>query len=106
MPLPGLLAQPAVAPLTEAGAVFAKLRLGLAVEPALGIIVRAKPPQALGVIDVQVPHRTVEPEQIQPGFGHGQGRALNSQVQAPQVAVDLFVGQLQIGAELMALAAP
>ncbi|MNN22252.1 hypothetical protein D3C81_1356030 [compost metagenome] len=62
--------------------------------------------QALGVIDVKVPHRAVEPEQIEPGFGDSQGRALNTEANVLQVAVDILVRQLQVGAELTTLVAP
>ncbi|MNJ23401.1 hypothetical protein D3C77_177860 [compost metagenome] len=106
LPLPALLAPLAVAPLAEAGAVLAELRLGQVALQLLRVAIGAEPGQALGVIDIQVPYRAVEPEQVEPGLGHGQGRALDLQVGFLQVAVHILVGQLQVGAELVALVAP
>ena len=106
LPLPRLRCPLAVAPLGEVGAVLLKLRLGPVFLHLVGIPVGAEPGQALGVVDVQVPHRAVEPEQVQARFGHGERGALDVQVYLLQVAVDVFVGQLQVGAQLVALVAP
>ncbi len=106
LPLPRLRAELAVAPLAEASAVLAKLRFGQVVDRVMGVVIGAQPAQALRVGEVEVPHRTVEPEQIESGFGHGQSRALNAQTDIFQIAVDVLVRQLQVGAELAALVAP
>lgn len=74
--------------------------------PARAIAVGAEGTQATGVAEVETPDRAVQPEQVEAGFDDAQPRALVAQADAAEVAVDILARQLQVGAQLVALAAP